>query len=230
MTSLILFDLDGTLVDVFEYHISSYLDMFKEVYGVEIEESNLTKNFGLPEPDVIGNPLREKAIEEQVIQKNLKKATECYFSNLGKKIPKGDKAILPGVLPLLEELSKENYVMGLITGNVPEVGEMILKKTGLEKYFPIKVFTDESIEKREDIVNKAIEDAKKNYGLKEEIVIIVGDSLHDLKAANNTGCIGIGVATAFTEKEELEKESEYVLDDLKNTNDILTLIKKIQKL
>jgi len=231
MISLILFDLDGTLVDVFKYHVNSYLDMFKAVYSIEIEENNLTKNFGLPQHDVIANPLREKNIDKKTIQKNLKKATECYFSNLETKILDGDEAILPGVIPLLTELSNEKYILGLITGNIPKVGKLILRKTGLDKFFSIKLFSDKTIKKREDLIDRAVNLAKEKYGLKDDRkIFIFGDSIHDLTAAKNTGCIGIGVATAYTKKEELEKESKYILEDLKHTKNVLNLIKNIQNL
>lgn len=61
-------------------------------------------------------------------------------------------------------------------------------------------------------------------------MIIFGDSTHDLKAAKKIGYTGIGVATGYTKKEDLLKESKYVLENLKDTPNILKLVKNIQNL
>lgn len=232
MNTLILFDLDGTLVDVFKYHISSYMDMFKTVYKVEIKESDLTKNFGLPQRDVITDPLKKKHLKEKIIKRNLEKAVQTYFSILKEKIPEGSVTILPGVKPLLKKLLSEDYTLGIVTGNPIKIGSLILNKTNLYSYFPIKAFYDQTIKEREDIIKKAVKIAKNKYYLEEKDyrVIVFGDSVHDLKAAKKAGCTGIGVATAYTKKEALQKESKYVLDNLKDTQNILKLVDNIQNL
>lgn len=231
MAPLLLFDLDGTLVDIFKYGISSYLDMFKKVYGVEIKESSLTKNFGLPQRDVIANPLKEKKIKEKIIKKKLEEAVETYFSNLKEQIPEGNETVLPGVKPLLKKLLSEDYTLGLITGNPPKIGKLVISKTNLYKYFLVKAFADTTIKKREDLIKKAVTTAKNKYlATENDKVIIFGDSIYDLKAAKKTGYTGVGVATGYTKKEDLLKESKYVLENLKDTQNILKLVNSIQNL
>ncbi len=231
MAPLVLFDLDGTLVDVFKYHVSSYMDMFKTIYGVEVKESNLTKKFGLPQRDVITRLLKEKNVKEKTINKKLEQAVETYFSNLKEKIPEGDETLLPGVKPLLKKLLSEDYTLGLITGNTPKVGKLIISKTNLYKLLLVKAFADTTIKKREDLIEKAVTTAKNKYFATEnDQVIIFGDSTYDLKAAKKTGYTGIGVATGYTKKEDLLKESKYVLENLKDTPNILKLVKNIQNL
>ena len=51
-------------------------------------------------------------------------------------------------------------------------------------------------------------------GIPSDSVVMVGDSLHDLKAGKAAGCICVGVLTGLATRQELAPYADVVLDDI----------------
>ncbi|MCP3682291.1 MAG: HAD family hydrolase [bacterium] len=206
---LVIFDLDGTLVDVFSYHIKAFVEMIKEVFSVDISGEEMSRHFGKPIQDVIMLPLLEKGVKKDEIKEKMQTAVQVRTEKFEELLPESRDAILPGVIDVLDEL-KEKCVLALATGNNAEAGRVILKKTGLNDYFKIQSFCSEATTERREIIEKAKEEA----GEVEE-VYVVGDSVHDIRAGKEAGFITIGVATYATSTEELRQEgADFVFESI----------------
>ena len=224
MRKLILFDLDGTLVDVFDVHIESYIKMIKEVFGVDLAPEDLIKNIGHPARVVIGSPLLERGIDPKIIEEKMETAYKSYKSHLEHGLKgTGEDVILPGVVRLLDVLSQKGEILGLVTGNISTVGMLILEITGLVKYFKVHSFGDVAL-RRSEMIGRAVELAKERYGFVPESrnVFIVGDAAPDIQAGKEFGCVTIAVATGLAKESDLERENpEFLFKSLEDTEDVL---------
>jgi phosphoglycolate phosphatase len=224
MRKFILFDLDGTLVDVFDEHISSFIKMEKEIFGVDLAPEDIIKNIGHPARVVISDPLIERGVDPKVIGEKMETAYQSYKKHLGGALERiGEDVVLPGVLQVLEVLSQRGELLGLITGNISTVGMLILERTGLARYFKIHSFGDVAI-KRSDMVERAVGLAGERYGFapNKDNVFIVGDSVHDIKAGKESGCKTIAVATGFASENDLKGEKpDFLFRSMEDTEGFL---------
>jgi len=224
MRKLILFDLDGTLVDVFDLHINAFIRMEKEVFGVDLSPEDLIKNMGKPPRIVIGAPAMERGICQETIEEKMETAYKSYKIHLEKGLKgRGEEAILPGVVRLLDILSQRGEILGIVTSNISTVGMLILEKTGLVKYFKVSSFGDVA-QKRSDIIERASELAKEKYGFVPNggNVFVVGDSPVEIQAGKEFGCKTVAVATGLAKETDLEREKpDFLFRSLEDTEEVL---------
>lgn len=141
--------------------------------------------------------------------------------------------ILPGVREVLDALREMGATMALTTGNLESCAWTKLKAAGIDQYFTTGGFGSDCLD-RSDILRVALERITKLDGAPELVkddsdkylnVAHVGDSLADVKAARETGTIGIGVLTGAFSREQLQSESPTVVfEDLSDTKAVLNAI------
>jgi phosphoglycolate phosphatase-like HAD superfamily hydrolase len=142
-----------------------------------------------------------------------------YFDYLGQEIENAGQnyKLHIGVRELIDELSTyQRICLGLLTGNVERGARMKLAPFGLNEYFPIGAFGCDSASRLE-LPAVAQQRGKSYYDIdfKPEDIIIIGDSIHDVRCANHYGAISVAVTTGRTTKEELMQENpDYLVDNL----------------
>lgn len=225
MRRLILFDLDHTLVRVHPFPVGAYRWMFRKVYGIRDIPDSI--NFsGLPLFAAIKKTCSMIGIPEKSIKENLPLAIKVLNHEFEKLIDSADVIVLPGVEDLLANLHKTTHVLGIVTGNTGRITRIILKKARIKKYFDIFSYGATSID-RSEIVACAISQANKklSYSFKGVEVVIIGDSVHDIRSGKKYGAVTVGVATGYYSIEDLEKAGPtYVFNDLKNYRKILKVL------
>lgn len=226
---LVIFDLDQTLVELISIHDAAIKELFKTYFGVDAS---------LREIDFAGRSLTEniaelarlKGIPHSEFTKKSTLLLERYEKIFQEKIPpSASDYILPGVKPLLDELSKTGNFIVLYTGDSPGVTRSILEVTGLDKYFRVSVYGTEA-KSRVDTARLAIKKAEKLTGVRfnGKDVVIVGDSVRDVECGKQLNALTIAVATGFhSEKELLSKKPDYLFKNLENYWKVLEIIEEL---
>jgi len=226
---LVIFDLDQTLVDLISVHDAAIRELFKSYFGVDAS---------LREIDFAGKSLTEnmaelaklKGIAHSEFTEKSKFLLESYDKIFQARIPPGaSNYILPGVNPLLEELSKTHNLVVLYTGDSPDVTQRILQVTGLDKYFRFSVYGTEA-SSRTELARMAIKKAEQLTGakFKGKDVVIIGDSIRDVECGKRLNALTIAVATGFhSEKELLSKKPDYLFENLENYWKVLKIIEEL---
>lgn len=123
-----------------------------------------------------------------------------------------------GVIPFLDALAAlaSPPRLGLLTGNIRQGAEVKLRHFGLWGRFEIGAYGDDS-EDRNQIARVALERARSLVGadLAPEEMLVVGDTIHDVRCGQAVGARVLGVGTGGGGIEELRAAgADWVVRDL----------------
>ena len=217
---LILFDIDGTLIDSGEAGTRSLNLAFKKVFAIENAFHGISMA-GKTDTQIMKEGLMKHGISTDG---NLSKVADSYLRHLKEEINNDRKHVKPGVHEILEKLSFiKDAALGLLTGNLEPGARIKLEPFKLNKYFPSGAFGSDD-EDRNNLLPLAI---KRFEELVQEKIdtdecIIIGDTPRDVECAHIYGAICIGVATGpYSLDELIEAGADYVLEDLSDNHSLL---------
>ncbi len=208
--SVVLFDIDGTLVRRSgPYHRDALSVAVREVFGMETTTEGIPVH-GMLDPDILCAMLARAGIQEAAARgamNKLQSAAEEYYLQI---CPDLRHATCPGVRPLLERLRRKRVPLALVTGNFTRIGWRKLERAGLNQYFQFGAFA-EMAKTRAGLA--AI--AARKLGA-QNTVYLVGDAPSDIEAARANGFTAVSVYTGVSGREELAAlEPDYLLRNLR---------------
>jgi phosphoglycolate phosphatase-like HAD superfamily hydrolase len=220
MPSLVLFDIDGTLVrKAGPHHREALVAAIRTVTGLETTTEGIPVH-GMLDPDILTQMLLRAGFDAGRVSPLLpalfQAAEEAYLTG----IPDLTGKRCPGVVPVLEGLTERGAVLVLVTGNLTRIGWHKLERAGLRQYFRFGAF-GEMAATRGDLARLAIERARGEYEI--DRISLIGDAMQDVLAARQNAIRSIAVRTGITPAEELEAAApDLILDDLTHLD--LTII------
>jgi phosphoglycolate phosphatase-like HAD superfamily hydrolase len=220
LEKLILFDIDGTLIDPGGIGRKSVTRAFYEVFSIEDAFSGI-KMAGKTDIQIIKEALALYGLPsgDGVIPNIL----SHYVNTLKKKINPDTMRIKPGVKELLTHLSGVKGVhLGLLTGNIKKGARIKLGAFDLNGYFPFGAFGDDH-ENRNELLPIAIEKFRKmsNVDISFSDCVVIGDTPKDVQCSRPFGATSIAVSTGPYSYESLLKTgADYVLKDLSHAMEL----------
>jgi phosphoglycolate phosphatase-like HAD superfamily hydrolase len=215
VSTIVLFDIDGTLVEGSRVHGAAFENAFESVFGVT--DVRWRKKYdGWTDPLIAGDMMRLHGIGEGEITLRMgecMEATERYYlsHSSGERI-----RILPGVSDLLETLARKDVMRGLVSGNLEKIARAKLERAGLDEYFQVGGFGSDPHVVRSDLVRLALTRAQHACsGCIPHHTFLVGDTPYDISAGQEAGVKTIGVATGIYPFQVLAQANvDFVLNDL----------------
>jgi phosphoglycolate phosphatase-like HAD superfamily hydrolase len=231
MNTLVLFDIDGTLIDTAGAGRRSIEHAFHRVLGVDgIEAVSARVRFeGKTDPIIIAEMAREAGVAESRIAELEREVREAYLEALRLEMARSDprRRVLPGVVPLLEDLvPRSGVAIGLLTGNIEEGARTKLEPFGLNRYFPAGGFSSDHGD-RGQIARLAREKLEAHSGMRFDAsrVFVIGDTDHDVACARVNGFRSIAVPSGFVSMERIQAAGPDVLfDDLADLPRVLAAL------
>ncbi len=219
MKKLVLFDIDGTLMDPGEAGARSMKRTFYELFSIKdafagIEMGGKTDVQIIKESaSILGMPLKDGA---------LRAILSRYIENLKIEINNKRKHLNPGVMALLNELTAmDGCWVGLLTGNIEKGARIKLGAFGLNDYFFVGSFGSDN-EDRNALLPVAVEKFRKKtkIDLSFSDCIVIGDTPSDVVCSKPYGATSVAVATGpYSYDVLLQTEADYVLKTLVNAID-----------
>jgi len=215
MIRMILFVIDGTLIESDGAGAEAFEQVFRSMFGIQGAAAEL---------DFRGNTDRGilRAFFEKcgipATEDNLERFCLAYVHWLEQLLLERGGRTLPGIRRLLTELSNADHVslVGLLTGNIRLGAEIKLRRFGIWEHFETGAFGCES-EARNDLAAIAHARGSRILGqqLRGEEILIIGDTPRDIACARSIGARSIAVATGAYETEALAGlGADWVLNDL----------------
>jgi phosphoglycolate phosphatase len=180
---LILFDLDGTLLDSAEDIAVSANKILNEIGKQALTKDDIRPLIGLPASEIF----RFAGLDDS---DDLDSIVSRFREHLGKTGGSPD-IVYPGVLETLDELSKRGLVLNVVTNKPTYLANLVLERSEISHYF-VHVQGAENIDPKPSPAGINICMEKANFLPGQTIMI--GDSHVDVQAAKAAGCISVGVA------------------------------------
>ena len=223
--AVVLLDIDGTLLDAGGAGRAALVAAMRHELGPDIPEQQVAIA-GRTDRGILRDLL--KAYDLPGDEANFSRLLQLYLDHLPGELERATGRVLQGVPELLAALAKmEDVHLGLLTGNVAVAAQAKLQYYELQTPFAFGGFGDDHAE-RADVAAAAIADAERHLDQKvpPEQVVVVGDTLNDIRCARAVGAAVIAVETGFATPEELREEgADLQLADFANPHPVLEFIR-----
>ena len=202
---LFLFDIDGTLVTAGGAGRVAISRALAAVYGATgpVEQYDFR---GKTDLRIVLDLLRAAGVDEPVIQDRLDACFDAYVRELEALVGDGARVkIMPGIAEIVRTLaSRDDAVVGLLTGNIEPGARVKLRPTGLWPLFRVGAFGSDHVDRRA-LPAIACERARAvaGHAFTFAQVTIIGDTPLDVDCARACGAVAVAVATGFHPPEEL---------------------------
>jgi len=174
MYELIIFDVDGTMIDTEDAVKKSYRYAVREELGRDLADEEILQIFGIPTLQAL----------EALGSKEIQKSSERYFESLFKHYREG-MPVYKGIKEVLEELDRRGARCGIVTSrNRGEVSNDT-SLNSLLKYFRYVITAEDTTRHKPDAepVLKLLDIS----GVKPSGVLYIGDTHFDYFCAKNAG-------------------------------------------
>lgn len=228
MRTLVLWDIDLTLLDLRPVRGTWFRDAVREVTGRELGVA--PPMAGRTDRWIVREMLAAVDVEpsDELIERLFTVAAR--YADAGRQRIADLGVVLPGVPDLLREIAAmDDVAQTLVTGNVRPIAGFKVGAFGLDKYLDLEIGGyGGSSEQRPVLVADALAGARRRYGVRfaGQDVVVVGDTPHDVDAALAHGARAVGVATgSYPEDTLLAAGAHAVLPDLADTTRALAAIR-----
>ena len=213
---LLLFDIDGTLVDTGGKGMAALQKTAVEVFGGDGPPLDLAGSTDLGILENLYVHFKIDATEEQT-----HRFFEAYHRHLEASLESNpaDGRVLDGAIDLLEKLAQtENAQLGLLTGNTSLGAEIKLRHYGLGHHFTFGAYGSDRAD-RNLLGHIALERAFAMTGreFRSDQTLIIGDTPKDIGCAHAIGAKCLAVATGQFSAAQLEEAgADWVLGSLRD--------------
>ncbi len=177
---IVLFDLDGTLIDSGPMILASFRHATVSVLGREIPDIDLVAAAG------------GATLEQQMRAFDAERVDELVAAYRAHNIPlHDDLQCCVGMEVLLDELKAEGRRLGVVTAKRRKTVDLAFERLGIERYFDVVVTADDTTAHKPDPAPILL--ALDRLGARAEDAVYVGDSPFDVGAARAAGVYAVAV-------------------------------------
>ncbi len=222
---LILFDIDGTLINSSRAGRAAMGRALQEVFGTAGAVHSYSFA-GKTDRRIVHDLMVGEGWEPAEIEARLPQFYE-HMTAAGRELFTPERIRpCPGVLPLLETLGRrDEVVLALLTGNIRHTAPLKLAAAGIDPaLFRVGAYGSDSLE-RDGLFGLALERARESLSLRFQAreVIVVGDTPADIGCARAGGGRVIAVATGPFSTDALNAhQPDHLFTDLAHTEAVLS--------
>lgn len=228
LTRILLFDIDGTLLDPLGEGHACMARALDEVFGTAgpIETYDMS---GKTDWQIVTELMDQAGIPPKQVDGRLGEVFNAYAKQVALASTGLNLQALPGTGLLLDRLAADShFLLGLLTGNAAEAVPHKLRAAGLKPaYFRFGAFGSEHRD-RNALPAVALERAGQVLGtdIQPHSALVIGDTPRDIDCARHAGLKVLCVATGSYDLASLAAQRpDFLLPDLSDTRlvmDILT--------
>jgi phosphoglycolate phosphatase-like HAD superfamily hydrolase len=222
---VILFDVDGTLLDAQGAGSRALLAAVTEIYGRSFHRNGVSFA-GRTDRAIVADLLVANGVPATEIESGLLAVLRALAPYMRAETDKTPSVPCPGVPSLLAALAhRENLVLGLLTGNMQVTAAIKIASAGLDPtLFRFGAFGDETVD-RNALPPLALERAVGLVDRPVSLGIVVGDTPADIECARVNSLRSVAVATGPYSPAALARHTpDHVFPDLTNLPEVLAAL------
>ena len=223
---LLLFDIDGTLLSDRGASREAFRDSLREVFGYVGDLARYDFS-GRTDPQIAHMVLQDDGFSGDDVEAQLPRLWELYLKGLARNATPERVQVMPGIRELVAALHEHDDVaLALLTGNIEPGARLKLGAANLNNYFAFGAFGSDSAD-RTQLPPVAIERASHHLGIafKGREVVIIGDSIYDVRCGVPYDATTIAVASGKTRGEVLRAENpSYFFEDVTDFDALMSAI------
>jgi len=210
---LIIFDLDGTLVDAYKAVTVSVNATLRKLGYPALSHNEIKKRVGWGDKELL---------QRIVFKKDLGRALALYRRHHGQALLKRT-CFLPWANFIVKKLKVKKFTLAIATNRPTRYTHIILRHLKLSKYFDYVLCADKC--KKGKPSPEILRRILKRYSLKVSEALYVGDMAIDVKTGNRMNMRTVAVLTGSSSKREIFSERPFKL--VKNLNSLMKIVDQI---
>jgi phosphoglycolate phosphatase-like HAD superfamily hydrolase len=210
---LLLWDIDGTLVNTGGAGVESLKRMVRERFGRDDDLHDI-EIAGKTDRAILRDILRKYEVEPT--DEKVREFADDYVAGLADELPRRTGRVLPGIVELLAQTHEQPHIVNaLLTGNLQRGAQIKLEHYRLWHFFAFGAFADDHHD-RNELGAFAISRARETTGeqFAPEQIDVIGDTGHDIACGKAFGARTVAVATGNWSRERLAAcKPDFLFDD-----------------
>ncbi len=196
---LIIFDLDGTLIDAYPAIIKSFNFVMRKFKYPPQKPLVIRRAVGWGDDNLLKPFIRAKDLRTMLL---------LYRRHHKVSLVKKSR-VFPGALKVLSYLKDKGYKLAVASNRPTQFSRILIRHLGLKKYFAYVLCADKlkHIKPHPEILNKII----KRFKVGSRETIYVGDMNIDAQAGRRARIKTIIVTTGSSTRREIQKEHPYLI-------------------
>ncbi len=228
MKNLLLFDIDGTLINAGGAGRRALKKALDKTFG-DSRPIDMMDFSGQTDSGILLTILSALGVSAILHDRNYNTVAQLYLTFLQDELDlSAKKRIMPGIPELLAALKCFDHChLGLLTGNFEAGARMKLGHFDLNGYFPVGGFSDNLVE-REAVAASAAASAATHYkyDYSTENVYVIGDTEKDITCGKANGYKTIAVATGSRSAAQLQQhQPNYLFESFADIEPVLAIFR-----
>jgi phosphoglycolate phosphatase len=212
-SDLLIFDLDGTLIDS-KRDLADSVNATRAWMGLTPLSDEIVSTYvGSGAPVLIRRALPDA--DEQQLAQGLR-----YFLDYYREHMLDATTLYPGVREALDRLRDAQVPMAILTNKPVRFSMHLINGLGLETHF-FRIYGGNSFEEKKPHP-VGIETLLAESGADRARTVMVGDSSVDIRTARNANVRACGVSWGFQPETFAEAPPDFIIDDMSQLADMLT--------
>ena len=211
MLKLVIFDLDGTLVEFKIDYEKSKKEVISALEEIGLDERKVQ---GKTISDIVRNA--QKLLSGRIDENGFKKLRKLLYERIEKYEMKAAKStkLISGAMDILSHLRRNGVKIALVTNNNRKATELTLRRLKLSNLFH-EVVTRDDVENFKPYPDQILYVLEKT-GVGKEEAIYVGDSKIDVIAAKSAGIkmVLASPKTISLDVEGIQFRPDFIIEDL----------------
>ena len=212
---LVIFDLDGTLIDAYQAVYESINFCLHAAGSPSISHEKIKRTVGWGDRHLLVTLLGETGID---------KILRMYRQHHSQSLRRGSK-LLPGALETLQALQEQGYLLAVASNRPTMFSRIVLRHLGIARYFKYVLCGDKV--SRPKPYPDMLQQILRRFAVRPREALYVGDMTIDVEAGRRARVPTVAVTGGSSRRQELEMLSPLAV--VRSVKNLLPLLAQLQE-